>query len=250
MKIGIQISSLKPLLTTGARVHAAARRLNEIGFRYSQLQWIDPSVTPEEIAKAMSENGITVLGTQEKYKECVRRLDNFIGINLACNANEVCFSGIDESYEGIRGLNQYIEEMHAHIDRLALSGVRASFHPVKGDFRKIGNEHACEILLREIPKMEIVPDTNQLLRAGQDAGKWLLKHAGRMRMIHFKDMESLEENAPLTPAGRGCTDYASLIPYIQESGIEYILIEQEKWDMDPFEAMKIGYDFVKGLIGE
>ena len=54
MKIGIQISSLKPLLTTGARVHAAARRLNEIGFRYSQLQWIDPSVTPEEIAVSIT----------------------------------------------------------------------------------------------------------------------------------------------------------------------------------------------------
>ena len=52
MKIGIQVSSLKPLLLDAAQVKAAFAKLRDLGCGVVQLQWIDPSVPPEVIAEA------------------------------------------------------------------------------------------------------------------------------------------------------------------------------------------------------
>ena len=44
METGIQVSSLKPLLTTPEEVRTACAKMAELGSGPVQLQWIDPAV--------------------------------------------------------------------------------------------------------------------------------------------------------------------------------------------------------------
>ena len=50
MEVGIQVSSLKPLLLNEAQTREAFSRMASLGCRVVQLQWIDPSVSAKAIA--------------------------------------------------------------------------------------------------------------------------------------------------------------------------------------------------------
>ena len=65
MKIGIQISSLKPPLLTEEQVRQAFFKMKTLGCNVVQLQWIDPSVSVNCIAQALQENGIISVSIQD-----------------------------------------------------------------------------------------------------------------------------------------------------------------------------------------
>ena len=57
MEIGIQVSSLKPLLKTKTQVREAFHHMKQLGCNAVQLQWIDPSGPADWIAGSLRENG-------------------------------------------------------------------------------------------------------------------------------------------------------------------------------------------------
>lgn len=80
---GVQVSSLKPLLMTASQVQEAFSRLKALGCKTVQLQWIDPSVPAEEIAKALQENGITSVSIQDFYDLVLENLTYYTHLNAA-----------------------------------------------------------------------------------------------------------------------------------------------------------------------
>lgn len=250
MRVGIQLSSLAPFLSTDVNLERVLYRLSETGFRRAQLQWIHPDIPAENIAEALVRNRIESLGTQERYDACVRRLNAFIRINRACGSNDVCFSGIPARFLTDEDISAYVDKMKAHMLALADEGMRASYHPVAFDFRPLRGSSAAEIVLNELPDLMVVPDTNQLIRAGLDAAEWLRAHAGRASMVHFKDMETTWEGAALTPVGQGCTPFPEIISACRDAGVETVLIEQETWKGDPYECMAASLEYVNGLLSD
>ena len=53
METGIQVSSLKPLLTTEAQVREACRKMAGLGCSVVQVQWVDPAVPVQAVAAAL-----------------------------------------------------------------------------------------------------------------------------------------------------------------------------------------------------
>ena len=56
MKIGIQVSSLKPLLLTSVQVFEAFAKMKALGADVVQTQWVDFSVPVADIAGAARSN--------------------------------------------------------------------------------------------------------------------------------------------------------------------------------------------------
>ena len=67
-KIGIQISSFKPLMTTVEGVMDVFTRTRQIGYETIQVQWVDPSVPDEAVKDALVKNNWDCLSTQEFYE--------------------------------------------------------------------------------------------------------------------------------------------------------------------------------------
>lgn len=247
MITGIQISSLAPLMKDAEGFETCVKNLTHIGFRHTQLQWIDPSVKADEIGFILRKYGMKSLGTQEKYDQLIARFDDFIKINHNAGSKEVCFSTIPDRYFEEKTLYDFIDEMKENMKILEKENLYASFHPTFKDFRIHSGKYACDILFESIPELMIVPDTNQLIRAGVDVKIWLKKHKDRIRMIHFKDMIYQGGIMKLVPAGKGITDFKSIIPILKDIGNEYILAEQETWEGDPFERIKESFDFIETI---
>ena len=75
MRIGLQISSLKPYIQTRAGVADTLRRVRSMGYTDVQLQWTGADVPCEFIAEELERNGLSCWGTQDYYDVVMARLE-------------------------------------------------------------------------------------------------------------------------------------------------------------------------------
>ena len=69
------------------------------------------------------------------------------------------------------------------------------------------------------------------------------KYPGRFKIWHVKDMD-VEGN--FAPVGRGTINFGKILAQKELSGMEYYVVEQDQtYDLDPLEAIKISYAGLK-----
>ncbi len=78
---------------------------------------------------------------------------------------------------------------------------------------------------------------------GADPVWWIDFLKGRVPCVHLKDMEYGRKMAAL---GVGNINLDGVIAACERAGTEYLLVEQDDcYGQDPFECLRISYDFLK-----
>jgi len=244
MIAGIQISSLKPLLTSEKAVQAAFRTVAGMGCTTVQLQWIDRAVPIESIARALRENGLQSVSVQDLTDTIFSDRDYFIRLNEETGGTWMCLSRIPERFKTPDGLNAFVGELTAFEQELASHGQKLCFHPVAADFEPIGSIHPVEYLLERMPALALCPDLYHLNKRGLSMTAWIERYAGRIPMIHFKD----EKDGALVPAGQGDTDWTGVVPACLKANIPFAFVEQERWNRGPFLCLREALDWLNGQI--
>lgn len=239
MEIGIQVSSLKPLLQTEQQVFAACRKMKALGCDTVQLQWIDPAVPIEAIARALAENGLRSVSVQEFYALVAENFEYYTRLNALTGGKWLCVSRIPEDQKSPEGLAVFAEDLGQMAKQLEKLGQKLCFHPVSADFTALPDGSAVEYLLETLPEMDICLDLYHLNRNCDDMPGFLRRYAGRVCMVHFKD----SREGKLVPAGQGDTDWTGVIAACLETGVPYGFVEQETWDRDPYACLKEAMDW-------
>lgn len=233
MKTGIQVSSLKPLLTTAEEVRAAFHRMAALGCGYAQLQWIDPAVTIDEIAGALRESGMKSLGTQDFYTAVESNLGYYVNLNAATKGKWLTVSRIPERCKSPEGLDVFAEELRLLQEKLTPLGQRVCLHPVSADFAAVPGMNAVEYLLEKLPWLELCLDLYHLDKNCPDMPGFIRRWAGRIPMVHFKDHRA----GRLVPAGQGQVNWKGVVAACGDAGVEFGLAEQETWEGDPYDCL-------------
>ena len=94
-------------------------------------------------------------------------------------------------------------------------------------------------------------DMYWVVAAGQDIGTWLNKYPKRFRLCHVKDRRkdaTATETDASVVVGTGSINYAKILKTAKKRGMEYYIIEQEKWDgTTPMDAAQANAAFMKTL---
>lgn len=240
MKNGIQVSSLKPLLLTEEQVADAFRKMRSLGCTAVQLQWIDPSVPPEAVAKALTETGMESVSVQDFYETVLEQLDYYTQLNAITGGKWLCVSRIPERLKSLEGLDQYIIELRAMQERLDPLGQKLCFHPVTADFTAIPGMNAVDYLFAHMPELDICLDLYHLNRNCSDMPGFIRRYGSRICMVHFKD----GKGSDLVPVGQGDTDWAGVVRACLDAGVPYAFVEQERWNRDPYVCLKEAMDWL------
>ena len=237
---GVQISSLKPLLTSEREVLSAFQKVRSMGCTTVQLQWIDPSVPVASIARFLREAGLTSVSVQDFYETIRENKAYYIDLNRQTGGSWMCVSRIPERLKSLSGLDQYIEELRALQSKLNSYAQRLCLHPVSADFAPIEGIAPIEYLLAHKPELPLCLDLYHLNKRGFNLPAWINRYAARICMVHFKD----EKDGSLVPAGQGDTDWTGVAEACLRAGIPYGFVEQEKWNRDPFDCLQEALDWL------
>ena len=240
MKIGIQVSSFKPILLTPEQVRSAFARMKKLGCQGVQLQWIDPSVPLEVIAQSCA--GMESLGTQDYYDLVCGNLEYYVNLNTMTGGKWLCVSRIPDRLKSKEKLPLYVEELRDMQKKLDPFGQKLCFHPVSADYQAVPGMDAVAWLLEHMPELDICLDLYHLNKNCGDMPGFIRRWAGRIPMVHFKDGIGFN----LVPAGQGETRWDGVVRACVDAGVEYGLAEQETWTGDPFDCLKQAMDWIEG----
>jgi sugar phosphate isomerase/epimerase len=92
-----------------------------------------------------------------------------------------------------------------------------------------------------------IVDTYWLQFGGVDPAEFIRSLGKRAMMVHFKDY-SINPNknfiVEMCEVGEGNLNWDEIIKACDEAGSLYALVEQDICNRDPFESMKMSYDYL------
>lgn len=101
----------------------------------------------------------------------------------------------------------------------------------------------------ELVKHEM--DIYWVVTGGADPIDYLKKYSGRFRLCHVKDRmkDAGDEREATCVLGTGIIDFPSILKVAQENGMEYFIMEQERYDgSTPLKSAEAGANYLKDLV--
>ncbi len=240
--VGIQSSSVKKYLTTYEDVKKSFKKFNDIGFKYMQLQWVDNSVSSQEIKKALEKTNITAVSVQDYYSEFVKNEEYYIDLCKTLRCEDLTVSGVPVELMSESGCLEYSKILQALSDKLKTLGITLSFHPRNHEFRPINTISATDIIMLNTDLL-LCLDGFHCYTAGIDPASMIEKYSKRISSVHFKDYKG-DNIENLCPIGQGEIDWSKTFEACSKFGIKYCYVEQERWSNEPFHALKESFDYL------
>ena len=143
------------------------------------------------------------------------------------------------------------EQFNAIGKKVKAAGMQFGYHNHVAEFQKLGNAVPYDELIRltdpELVTFEM--DCGWVSVAGYSPAEYLKKYPTRISLLHVKDFDLKKgtEHPQSTELGRGTIDYHAIFAALKPGQLKYYFVEQEDFDMPPFEAIKIDADYMRNL---
>lgn len=242
--VGAQLYTVRKFTQTKEGIVETFRKVSEMGYTAVQISGFGP-VDPVDVAKAMKDSGLTVASTHMGWPRFLKELDAVIEEHKMWGCSHPAIGGLPGEYFSAEGLNKFVEELKPVAERLAKNGMDFSYHNHSHELVKFGGKTWLAMLYEtaspSILKAEI--DTYWIQHGGGDPAAWIRKCAGRMPVLHVKDMcITNQKEQRFAEIGEGNLDWPSILKAAEESKVDYLLVEQDDcYDRDPFESLAISY---------
>jgi sugar phosphate isomerase/epimerase len=132
------------------------------------------------------------------------------------------------------------------------AGFIFGYHNHDYEFERFGDRTGLELLFEntepDLVKMEL--DCYWASFAGHDPLEIIRKYKNRVVSLHIKDMKIVDGKKIGTEVGKGLLDFASLIKVANEFGVEWLTVEQEEFEGNPYESLAINVDTLKLILAE
>jgi sugar phosphate isomerase/epimerase len=250
MPIGLQLYTVREQLPkdfdgTLAKVRSAGYTVAEAAGYYGR--------TAEQFRQATDKAGLRCVSTHHSMRDLNPHLDEVIAYDKALGVDYiVCPSPTKrngkegkldlEDWRWAAGqLNQIGEKVNA-------AGMRFGYHNHTPEF---GQENGVvfydELLRLTDPKLVFFEmDCGWVIAAGRNPIDYLSKTPERFPLLHIKDVvPGPNGHFRSSVLGRGTADYAPILR--AATGLKQYFVEQEEFDIDPFEAIRLDAEYMQKL---
>lgn len=250
-RFGIQLYSVKEEMAKNPK--EVLKQLASYGYKqvesFEGEQGMYFGMSHTEFKDYVDSLGMTVLSSHSNVKE-----------NLDLKAEQAAAIGMKyliSPYEGAQEtLDDYkrmAERFNQHGETCKKHGIRFAYHNHGYTFDTVEGEIPQKLLVEQTDPslVDFELDIYWAVTAGADPEEYFRQYPNRFRLGHVKDRmqgaEAGEHNAS-TILGTGTIDYASILRTAKENGMEYFIVEQERFDKaPPLESVKRGAEYLKDL---
>lgn len=247
-RIGAQYYTLRDFTKTIEDFEETCRKVKEIGYQIIQI-----SGTPLKAADMrpiIDKYGLEVVTSHRNFDDFKNNLDEIIDYNKTLGGRLCGVGSMPQEYwQSEEKVTQFIQEVNEIAAKLKEQGMVFGYHNHAFEFGKRGDERIMNRLIAETDPENVmfIVDTYWLQFGGVNPAAFIRKLGKRAMAIHFKDYNLKLENwgaAEIAEVGEGNLDWDDIIAACDEAGAEWALVEQDTCNRDPFESMKMSYDYL------
>jgi len=242
--LGAQLYTVRQFTKTASDLAETLKKIADIGYKAIQISGIGP-IDPKEVARIVEDAGLIVAATHVGWNRLLNDLEGVIEEHKLYNCKHVAIGGLPKEYYSVDGLKRFLDELAPIAERLAQEGMDFSYHNHNHELAKYGGKTWLEMLIEESdPKhLKLEIDTYWIQAGGGDPAAWIRKCAGRIPLLHLKDMVvTPDRQQRFAEVGEGNLNWPAILQAAKESGVEWYLVEQDNcYERDPFESLAISY---------
>lgn len=251
-KIGLQLWSVRSHLETFEEAKETFKHLKELGYDEAQTAGMG-GLTYEEFYNAANEAGIEIIGTHEGINELLADMDQAIENHKKLHTTNMGIGGYAREYT-VESAKELIEKVNTAARRLKKEGMKFTYHNHSQEFIRLENgKTAMEMFIEGFEdNVTFVLDTFWVQHAGGDVCDWIEKLAGRIDIIHLKDMRV--ERSPqgsitpfvslITEIGNGNMNWQKIIDTALKTGVKYFCVEQDNCPVEYEPSLKASSDYL------
>ena len=248
-QFGLQLYTLRDDLPKDPK--GVLKQVADMGYKQIEgfegkmgLWW---GMTHTEFKKYIDDLGLTMISTHCNINENFEK--------KAAEAKEV---GLKYLIDPWFGPQKTLDAYKKHADVFNQKGeickkndMRFAYHNHGYSFEKLDGQYPQDIFMQnsnpELVDFEM--DIFWVEVPGEDPITWLQKYPNRFRLCHIKDREKGAQKGDgktSTDLGTGSLDYKKILRVAKENGMEYYIVEQEKFtNSTPLKSAKVDADYLK-----
>lgn len=258
-KIAAQMFTLREHTQTATDFEDSLRRVSDIGYCAIQLSavgamnGIKPEVNAAKARKLLDRYGLKCIATHRPWSNLIEHTEQEIEFHLTLGCDFTAIGVLPQAMqaEGINGVRRFIDESRGVIDALKKHNIKFGYHNHDRELIRLGANglRAMDILIDEADNdLFLELDLYWLTHGGINPERVVERCAGRMPVIHVKDMEVVQDKVvAMAPVGEGNLDWPNLIPACERAGTEWYAVEQDICRRDPFNCLASSYRFLSNL---
>ncbi len=244
--IGAQYYTIREMCQTLEDFDASCKKVADIGYKTVQLSGIG-DFEACDIKKILDKYSLKVICTHRAPANYIENIEKEIDFHKTLGI-KICGIGSMPGFNTkIETIEEFVKKFKPVTERLEKEGLVFAYHNHAFEFEKINGKYAFEVITEKMASdnFKFILDVYWLSYAGINPAKFIREHAGNIACVHFKDLK-IKENTPVyAEVGQGNLDWDDIILACKEAGVENALVEQDSCDGDPFDSLKISYEFLK-----
>jgi sugar phosphate isomerase/epimerase len=246
--IGAQLYTLRDYMKTPTDIAKTLRELRKIGYEAVQVSGIGP-IAPRDLKKMLDDEGLIACATHTGYDELVKETGRVIEDHKMLGASHVACPGLSPEYHNGEGYKTVARELSKVGKVLKAHGITLSYHNHGIEFEKYGDRIGLEILYEESEPdcLQAEIDTYWVQYGGGDPAVWCRKLAGRLPLLHLKDMGIQDNKQIMMEVGEGNLDWGAILKACKAAGTEWYLVEQDVCQRHPLESLKISLENMQAM---
>jgi len=228
------------------------KRVKETGFDY--VQWSGmPNLPAEEIRAQLDHAGLKAIAGHSAIEPFENDFHAALKHWKTIGVRDLAPGGmmadcLDPLEAWLRGAAR----LDAVGARLKVEGIRLSYHNHASELETFpaDTRRKLDILYQAASPENLFAelDTAWLQVGGVDPAGYIRKYKNRCPVIHVKDLVAMPEKngrVEFPPLGQGILDWPAIFSAAKESGVEWYIYEQDPCQGDPFDSVRISYQFLK-----
>jgi len=240
-RIAAQMYTLRDFTKTPADIALSMKRVREIGYESVQLSALGP-IDPTELKKILDGEGLTVCATHTSFQRMRDEPQAVIDEHHLLRCKYPAIGGMPAEYRTREGYSRFAREATEAGRRLAQGGLVFGYHNHSFELERFGRTTGLEIIYSESDPKYVTAeiDTYWIQHGGGDPAAWIDRLAGRIPLLHLKDMTVNSEMQQLmAEVGEGNLNWPAILAAAERAGVEWYIVEQDVCQRDPFESLAI-----------
>lgn len=216
------------------------KKVRQIGYDAVQISGVC-EIEYTELKKMLDDAGLICCATHISYDRMVTEPQRVIDEHHTIECKYAAIGGMPERYRNAEGYTLFAGEATEIGKKLAAGGIYFGYHNHSFELEKFGDRTGLQIIYEdsdpEFFKAEI--DTYWIQHGGGDPAAWIEKLAGRIPLVHLKDMTVRKGQPIMAEVGEGNLNWPAILAACKKAGVEWYIVEQDTCERDPFESLAI-----------
>ncbi|MBI4977488.1 MAG: TIM barrel protein [Spirochaetes bacterium] len=246
--IALQLYTMRDHTKTIEDFDKTMARLKEIGYQAIELAGLW-EFDDNAMKASLDKHGITVISTHLGLDNLTKSYDRTLARMKTLGFEHAVVAWSAAEYRTADGVKKLCADLEAAGKRLAADGMKLGYHNHKFEFEKFNGKTMLETMYATVDKKYLYPqpDLCWVQNGGMNPIDFINAYKGRFYTVHFKEYTIKADQVTLCELGQGMFNWKAIADAAKKAGARWLVVEQDKCEVDAFQSVKMSYDHLRSL---